>query len=210
MMRNYTHLIVASNSDWVVPASADERRFFVLDVPSVRKGDHEYFRRVHEAWQSGEREAFLFHLQTLDISDFNVRKVPQTEALLSQKLMSLGVIDRWYFDALQRGHFELETWQEWLPTRNLHESLVSWCKLVHAKVPTVEAMGMRLAALVPPSPGRKNARVQRMQDRARLWGYELGSIESCRKQFEIIMGSKVEWVTEQGVESAPALNSDRF
>lgn len=30
--RNLLHLIMASNSDYVVPVSADERRFFILDV----------------------------------------------------------------------------------------------------------------------------------------------------------------------------------
>src|SRR5690606_10879680 len=29
---NYTHLILASNEDWVVPAGLDERRFFVIEM----------------------------------------------------------------------------------------------------------------------------------------------------------------------------------
>ena len=32
IVRNVVHLLMASNSDWTVPAGPDERRFFVLDV----------------------------------------------------------------------------------------------------------------------------------------------------------------------------------
>ena len=41
--RNCLHIVIASNSDWVVPAGPDERRFFVLDVASERKQDPAYF-----------------------------------------------------------------------------------------------------------------------------------------------------------------------
>lgn len=210
MAPNYTHLVVASNSDWTVPASLDERRFFALDIAPGRRNDHEYFRRLEEAWKSGEREAFLHHLQALDISDFNVRNVPQTEALLDQKLMSLGVVERWFFDALNNGRFELESWKDWLPTRALHESLVAWCKLMSVRVPTTEAMGMRLTALVPLPLGSKSARVQRTDGGHRAWGYELGPIEACRQHFERLIGAKVEWVTEGNVKASPTLDSGKY
>lgn len=210
MAPSYIHLIVASNADWTVPASLDERRFFVLNVSADRRNDHEYFRQLEESWQSGERESFLHYLQTLDISEFNVRRVPQTEALLEQKLMSLGVIERWFFAALQNGYFEAEPWQEWLPSGMLHKSLVSWCKLVNARVPTAEAMGMSLAKLVPLLPGNKSPRAQRTLYGKRAWGYELGSIESCRNHFEAIIGAKIEWSTDGDVASPPGLDPDKY
>ena len=43
---NHIHLIMASNADWVVPASADERRYFVLDVSDAHRQDHAYFADV--------------------------------------------------------------------------------------------------------------------------------------------------------------------
>jgi hypothetical protein len=42
--RNRLHVIMASNSEWVVPASDDERRYFVLDVSDARAQDHAYRR----------------------------------------------------------------------------------------------------------------------------------------------------------------------
>jgi hypothetical protein len=43
--RNHLGIMMASNSDFVVPAGKDARRFFCVDVPDSRKDDREYFRR---------------------------------------------------------------------------------------------------------------------------------------------------------------------
>jgi hypothetical protein len=41
--RNRIHLMMASNNDWVVPASAEARRFAVFDVSSIHRQDQAYF-----------------------------------------------------------------------------------------------------------------------------------------------------------------------
>jgi putative methionine-R-sulfoxide reductase with GAF domain len=41
-VRNCLHIIIASNSDWVVPAVADERRFCVLDVDAAHQQVSKY------------------------------------------------------------------------------------------------------------------------------------------------------------------------
>ena len=64
MMPNRLKILMASNADWVVPASADERRYFVLDVSNARRGDHAYFEALHAALEGGELAAFLHHLLT--------------------------------------------------------------------------------------------------------------------------------------------------
>lgn len=192
---NYIHLIIASNADWAVPASVDERRFFVLNVSHSRKEDHGYFKWLEEQWQSGVREALLHHLTTLDISQFNVRLIPKTAALLEQKLMSLGSVDRWYFDALKAGKFDLTAWDEWLSTADLYDRLIDVCKKQHLRPPSMEAFGMRLSVLVPARAGCRTARVQRMVAQKREWGYELGSLDICRAHFEKVLGFPIEWET---------------
>jgi hypothetical protein len=61
-MPNRLKILMASNNDWVVPASADERRFFVLDVPDTRKGDKVYFTKLAAAIEGEELSAFLDYL----------------------------------------------------------------------------------------------------------------------------------------------------
>src|SRR3954451_22147590 len=40
---NHLHIVMASNNDWVVPASLGARRFAAFEVPDRRKGNAEYF-----------------------------------------------------------------------------------------------------------------------------------------------------------------------
>ncbi|MFO1153661.1 MAG: hypothetical protein U1E42_08370 [Rhodospirillales bacterium] len=82
---NYTHLLMASNNEWVVPAGMDDRRFFVLDVSDTRVRDYEYFAALEAHLDSDGREALLHYLMTLDLTGWRVQQVPQTKALRDQK-----------------------------------------------------------------------------------------------------------------------------
>jgi hypothetical protein len=45
-VENCIHLVMASNDEWVVPASIDERRFVVSRVSDHRRGDAAYFAEL--------------------------------------------------------------------------------------------------------------------------------------------------------------------
>lgn len=117
---NMLHVLMASNDDWVVPAAIGEERFFVLDVPSTRKGDHKYFAEIDAELEAGGYEAMLHELLDYDISRFNVRSVPQTEGLVDQKQFSLNTTFAWFREVIERGYvYESklgleETFQEWI------------------------------------------------------------------------------------------------
>jgi hypothetical protein len=100
---NYTHLIMASNSPWVVPAGEDERRFFVLDVSPARAQDSAYFNAIAAQMDSGGREALLHHLMIRDLTGFDVRRVPQTQALRDQKQLSQEPHEAVMLDMLRNG-----------------------------------------------------------------------------------------------------------
>lgn len=109
---NYMHLILASNSKWVIPANADERRFFVLDVSEEKMQDRAYFSALHEEFEGGGRERLLHFLQHYDLSDFDVRKMPKTMALNDQKLFSMGTKEEWWYHKLEEGRL-MPHHQEW-------------------------------------------------------------------------------------------------
>jgi Family of unknown function (DUF5906) len=102
-VRNCLHLIVASNDDWVVPAGTDERRFFLLDVSSARQKDYQYFGCLEKELKNGGEAAMLHELLLRDLSDFNVRDVPQTSGLLDQKVRSLRGFAAWWYEILSDG-----------------------------------------------------------------------------------------------------------
>jgi hypothetical protein len=93
-VRNSLHIILSSNNEWVIPAGADARRFFVLDVASTHMRDYPYFAAISDEMDNGGREALLDHLLKRDLTKFNVRLVPQTPALANQKAYSRRGIDR--------------------------------------------------------------------------------------------------------------------
>jgi hypothetical protein len=85
-VRNIVHLIMSSNKNWVIPASGDARRWFVLDVADTHMQDTAYFEAIKkEMEKNGGLEALLHHLMSIDISDFDVRNAPKTDALNEQK-----------------------------------------------------------------------------------------------------------------------------
>jgi Family of unknown function (DUF5906) len=93
-VRNCIHLMLSSNADWVVPAGAEARRYFVLNVADTNMQDTKYFGAIVHQMENGGRAALLDFLQRRDLSQFNVRAVPLTEALAEQKAHSRRGIDR--------------------------------------------------------------------------------------------------------------------
>jgi hypothetical protein len=101
-VRNCIHLIMSSNADWVVPAGAEARRYFVLNVADTHIQDSDYFEAIVRQMETGGREALLDLLGDRDLSDFNIRSVPQTEALAEQKQHSRRGID-WLIENITHG-----------------------------------------------------------------------------------------------------------
>ncbi|MFM0385877.1 DUF5906 domain-containing protein [Paraburkholderia dipogonis] len=102
-MKSFARIMMITNNSWAVPATSDERRYFVLDVGNDRREDHAYFaaidRQLDGNGQEGRR-ALLAFLLTLDLSTVNLRKVPETSALREQRGLSLEPHDQFVYDAL--------------------------------------------------------------------------------------------------------------
>ena len=90
---NFLNIDVTSNHLQVITASQTARRYFVLNVGTERKNDFDYFDKIAADLKSGGYENLLYFLLNRDLSDFNVRKVPQTDALAEQKAQSRNGVD---------------------------------------------------------------------------------------------------------------------
>ncbi len=101
--RNYLHVIMASNSDWVVPVGIDDRRFVVMDVDDEYVQDRNHWLRLNQELDTGGYESLLHLLTTRDISSFNPRIKPRTAALQEQKTLSFDPIAKWWYGVLQDG-----------------------------------------------------------------------------------------------------------
>ncbi len=102
-IRSLCRVIMVTNSEWAVPASGDERRYFVLDVGSGRRQDHAYFAAIHEQLNGNDREglrALLAFLLKFPVGRYNLRRVPETMALRSQRALSLDLHAQFILDSL--------------------------------------------------------------------------------------------------------------
>ena len=97
---NFVRLIMASNNDWVVPASVDQRRFVVIEVGTARMQDSSYFKALRDQMDQGGRQALMQFLIDRDLSGVELRRIPRTEALAEQQLLSLDSVCQWLYAAL--------------------------------------------------------------------------------------------------------------
>jgi hypothetical protein len=51
---NMLHVLMASNSDWVVPTGEHERRFAVFQVSEDRRQDKDWFAPLYEQLENGD------------------------------------------------------------------------------------------------------------------------------------------------------------
>jgi hypothetical protein len=155
---NYLHVIMASNEEWVVPASLDARRYFVLLVLAARQGDHPYFKAIQDQMESGGYEAMLHELKHRDISNFNVRAVPTTAGLVEQRKLSLPVPEAWWMACLERGYVfqskigleeTFSVWMDYVSTSLLFASYTEFARQRGERRPmSREALGHFMRRMV--------------------------------------------------------------
>jgi len=215
MSPNYTHIIMASNHEWVVPAGADERRYFVLDVDEKHKQDSRYFKAIIDQLRNGGYEALLHHLMIRDLSGFNVRSFPQTQALREQKIMSLSPEASWWYGRLQAGALlSGETsWAGKVVKADLYEDYVNHSRDVgHGRRAAETILGMflnkELGGDWPRSRRLMAARRSITEDgyqietKTRLPHYIFPTLEQCRQAFDKKYGRQ-NWSATEDEDDEP-------
>ena len=101
---NFLNIIIASNEDWVVPATGDERRFLVLQPSEDKKQDTKYFGKILDERRKGGPEAMMYDLLRHDYSTVNLRNPPFTDGLIEQVEESLDSVRGFWRTIFDRGY----------------------------------------------------------------------------------------------------------
>jgi hypothetical protein len=201
-LRNYIRLIMSSNADWVAPVEKDDRRYFVLDVRDHHKEDAKWFGAIQRELDGGGLGAFLHLLMERDISRVNIRKFPQTAAIVEQKINSMDPLSSWWYDLLQDGEATFPTraadmqrpsssmdseW--WVDTAAAFDHYQEYVKRIGRRSAiNPQQFGIQLKRLVPPL-----ERERKRFGGGLTYGYVFPSIRECRKWFDSIMKCTLDW-----------------
>lgn len=106
-MDQYIRLVIISNEDWVINATADERRYLVLDVSNEYVGDGDYFEAISNQMENGGLEAMMYELTNFEppfVESWNIlRKPPKTAALAKQVSRSIPVWEKFFIGLVENG-----------------------------------------------------------------------------------------------------------
>jgi Family of unknown function (DUF5906)/Bifunctional DNA primase/polymerase, N-terminal/Primase C terminal 2 (PriCT-2) len=118
---NMLHVVIASNEDWIVPASTDERRFAVFEASTVVRKNLPpgFFDDLNKQMKKGGIEALLYDLLKMELGSWHPRDaIPHTQALVDQKLQAFrrDPMAFWWHGLLETAGLELKkgkTKQSW-------------------------------------------------------------------------------------------------
>ena len=127
---NRLSVMMATNAEYVVPATADERRYAIFDVSDRFIPDRNYWHDLHEVWMQNPDNiaAFVEYMWEYDLSQYNPRIYPETEALAEQRAHSLEPWAEWWWDSLNKGSFFNSDWHEKVGSTALYDAFIRYCQ----------------------------------------------------------------------------------
>jgi hypothetical protein len=189
---NYIHLVMGSNSDWVVPAGLDERRFFVLDVGDGRKQDARWFAQLKKEMRQGGYENLLHFLLGVDLTGWEIRNVPQTKALLDQKIRTMPRENQWWMDKLINGYVQTGH-KNWPREIDCEAVWAMYAKDMHDQQERHPLTKVQFGRFFKKVCGPKLKRKQAYRGTERPYVYLLPSLEDCRDEFDQNFGGPYDW-----------------
>lgn len=194
-VENCVRVVIMGNDEWVVPATADERRYAVFDVGNRRQQDGEFFGKMVEGFKAGGYELLLKFLLDFDLSGIDVNRAPVTEGLLEQKVRSLEAVHQWWLACLDEGTVvggEFSgAWPEAVDKERLRSAFRRYARErnIHSRVPDDRGFGRLLKRCAPNLDGSHKRR-----ERGELINvYKMPELEESRRAWEKFIGHECNW-----------------
>ena len=189
---NLCRVAIIGNESWLVPASHDERRFFVLEVGDGRKQDNAFFQAMREGMEMGGYRLLLRFLKNYSLAGFDPNRPPSTGALLDQKHATLSTEHEWWLECLTAGRLISsdfgDGWPERISNERFRAAVARYAKErnVRSRVPSEIALGKAIRKALPAIDHKK---------RSGNTGYDyvLPSLADCRAAWDKFIGHEEEW-----------------
>jgi hypothetical protein len=192
-VKNFTRVVILGNERWMVPATADERRFAVFDIGEKRRGDTKFFYDMRKNMEAGGYKYLLRYLIDYKI-DADINIAPNNTALLNQKIEALGPMQQWWRDCLEEGYIlgypvGGESWPQDMGCEDLRAAFYRDCKDrgIRSWLPSATAFGREILPLTW-------AHHYRKRDGNDLhYRYKIPTLEDCRAKWDKMYGMKSQW-----------------
>lgn len=206
--KNMIHVGMASNSDWVVPAGMDERRFAIFNVNNEARGDIARFAAIEkQMYTDGGLEAMLYELLLRDIEGWHPREnIPQNVGLAGQKMRGLDHFGTWWFELLMAGSIagaegDWEDFSIRVPAPVLFQQYEEYSKQLGIRnITTMSRLSVGLNKYVD---GVTKHRYVLPEDYSealpadslgRVVYYHIPSLDKCRQAFDDKLGYPTDWL----------------
>lgn len=202
---NCIHLWMATNEEWVWPASLRERRGFILDVSKHEFQTQDYFNRLYQEWENeGGAAAFLAFCLQRKVPHDRLGTLPITSALQDQQKLSLDPLYQWWLEKLMQGDMGDGTgWPSFVSSYFLYQDYLVVTDQTGARQrrQTEMALADRLKNLLPISASKVRRRCTVNIARGGTpqlvsmlkWGWLLPSLGECRRFFDHLTGGMYDW-----------------
>lgn len=191
---NHVSLMITTNDDWAVPASADERRFVVFDVDPCLRSNKALWERLYNrgTLRRAPIAALMHAMMERDITQFDpAAHAPKTQALAEQAMESMDYMDRWWLDRLSNGQAPGISEADWsttelvLPTAEVYDDFAA--SIPRGRhIPSNIALGRRL---------RKYGvyRSRRRASDGLLWRYVVPPLPKARAKLTEVYNADIKW-----------------
>ncbi len=164
----------------------DDRRFFVLDIPSHRKEDITYFNAIHQQLSNGGYEALMYDLLNENLSEFDPKIMPENFAGFAMKMEGASSIDRYIYTSIKESCWDHANIGPSSELQNItidkfYEHYKAWCEHERQTISRKEQLGKRLRELIPRT---MTKRTPREEDAKRPAFYVFPSLAECRFSIE--------------------------
>ncbi len=180
---NLLHMMMASNSDWVVPAGRTARRYAVFKVSNKHRRDKAYFTALRNEIYGGGAAAMLYDLLRLDLGDWEPQEIYETAALVEQKQRSLHGLDAWIEGFLQKGRLPVPYSLKY-PNRCLSDHLIE---------DALKFDRYTNSTLVPTKLKEVFPNIEDFNNQAAR-GWKFPPLAECRRLWEARYGGKWNWL----------------
>ncbi|WP_051389635.1 bifunctional DNA primase/polymerase [Bradyrhizobium sp. Ec3.3] len=211
--KNQIHVMMATNEDWAISASDDERRYVVSEANDKWMGSTKKWTALHDELRNGGYGRMLHDLLSHKLPEgWHPRHVVNTAGLAGQKLRNLSAVQTFVFNACYSGIWPTPVLEEakWehAPIRFFYEDLrtafAQFCKesgipagnmnrnnsvfFLQEFVKVIKAARTRLRLKVP-----DDSTVAASPSDGRAQAIEIPKLQECRERFDQILRSPTDW-----------------